>query len=112
MLGLIRVARQPLELAGVRIEPGESLLPSPISANRDPRHFPDPDRFDVGRSENRHFSFGFGLHFCLGASLARAEAEEALPILLRRLSRLELAAKPRWMPFTAIRRFESLPVSF
>jgi cytochrome P450 len=111
--GLIRKAREPLDLAGVRIEAGAQLLPSLLSANRDPRQFADPDRFDIGRAENRHFAFGFGLHFCLGASLARAEAGEALPILLERLPRLELATpRPRWTPFMGIRRFESLPVRF
>jgi cytochrome P450 len=110
---LIRKAREPLELAGVRIEAGTQLLPSLLSANRDPRQFAEADRFDIGRSENRHFGFGFGLHFCLGASLARAEAGEALPILLERLPRLELATpRPRWLPYMGIRRFESLPVRF
>jgi cytochrome P450 PksS len=111
-LALARVVREPMELAGVSLSPGDFVSPSLIAANRDPRHFAEPDRFDITRSENRHFGFGFGLHFCIGASLARAEAEEALQILFQRLPRLELAGSARWTPYTAIRRFEALPVSF
>jgi cytochrome P450 len=112
VLALARVVREPMELAGISLEPGEAVIPSLIGANRDPRHFPEPDRFDITRSENRHFGFGFGQHFCIGASLARAEAEEALPILFQRLPRLEPVGSARWTPYTAIRRFEALPVSF
>lgn len=110
--GIVRVARRPLEIAGVAVEPGESLFLSLVSANRDPRRFRDPDCFDPARDDQRHFGFGFGLHFCVGAALARAEAQEALAVLLERLPRLALDEAPRWRPYTAIRRFESLRLRF
>jgi len=110
--GVVRVVREPLEIAGVRMAPGETLFCSIPAANRDPRRFPDPDRFDPARADDRHFGFGFGLHFCLGAALARAEVQEALPVLWERLPRLALAEQPRWRPYTAIRRLESLRLSF
>jgi hypothetical protein len=110
--GVIRVVREPFEMAGVKLERGEPLVLSLISANRDRRRFPKPDRFDVGRRDNRHFGFGFGLHFCVGAALARVEGQEGLAVLLERLPRLRLAERPRWVPFSAIRRLESLRVTF
>jgi cytochrome P450 len=111
--GVAREVAEPLELGGVRLERGERLFLSLISANRDPEAFADPDRFDVERADNRHLSFGRGLHFCLGASLARAEAQEAFAVLLERLGELEpCIGAPRWQPFTANRRIESMPVRF
>jgi cytochrome P450 len=111
--GVAREVAQPLELGGVALERGALLFLSLLSANRDPAVFRDPDRFDPGRADNRHLSFGRGLHFCLGASLARAEAQEGLAVLLERLREVELCiAAPRWQPFTANRRIEALPVRF
>lgn len=113
VLALARRALEPIELAGEKLDAGEFVTVSLIAANRDPRHFEDPERFDIGRTENRHFGFGFGLHYCLGAPLARAEAEEALPVLLERCPKLALSGgPPRWVPYAAIRRLEALPVSF
>ena len=87
----VRVATQDVELGGHAI-PAEALVITGIgAANRDPAVFRDPDRLDLGRAENHHLSFGFGVHFCLGASLARLEAELAFGALLERLPRLELA---------------------
>ncbi len=79
-----RAVVEPCELGGVRLEPGQIVAAVIAAANRDPEHFPDPERFDVGRTGERHFSFGLGSHYCLGASLARLEAEVALGSLLRR----------------------------
>jgi cytochrome P450 len=72
------------------------------SANRDPTYFPDADRFDVTRSPNPHIAFGHGIHACLGAALARAEARVALPHLLSRLQRFEPATSEPWAPREAL----------
>ena len=76
-----------VELAGVRMPAGSTVVPLLGSANRDERRFPDPDRFDVGRNPQGHVGFGFGKHFCLGASLARLEARVALEALVPELVR-------------------------
>ena len=86
---VFRTATQDVELAGVRIPKGAYVAPLLGSANRDERRFPDPDRFDVARGPQGHVGFGFGKHFCLGASLARLEARVALAALAPELLRLE-----------------------
>jgi cytochrome P450 len=85
---LFRTATQDVELAGTRIPKGAYVAPLIGSANRDERRFPDPDRFDVTRDPQGHVAFGFGKHFCLGASLARLEARVALEALAPELPRL------------------------
>jgi cytochrome P450 len=86
---VFRTATQDVELAGTRIPKGAYVAPLLGSANRDERRFPDPDRFDVTRDPQGHVGFGFGKHFCLGASLARMEARVALEALAPELPRLE-----------------------
>ena len=86
---LFRNATQDVDLGGVRIPKGAYVVPLLGSANRDERRFADPDRFDVGRETPGHVGFGFGKHFCLGASLARLEARVALEALVPELVRLE-----------------------
>jgi cytochrome P450 len=89
---LFRVATRDAGLHGVRIPKGARVAVMYGAANRDPRRFPDPDRFDVGRPNLReHLAFGFGTHFCLGAGLARKEGAVALDVLLERLPGLRLA---------------------
>jgi len=89
----VRVATQDVEVGGQKI-PAEALVIVGIgAANRDPAAFRDPDRLDLARADNHHLSFGFGVHFCLGASLARLEAELAFGALLERFPRLELASE-------------------
>jgi len=81
--GMIRRATQDVEIAGVRIPRGEQVLLSFASANRDPSQYPEPGRFDIDRPEPlRHLGFGHGVHFCLGAELARMEAQAAISCLL------------------------------
>jgi cytochrome P450 len=107
-----RVAGETLTLAGRRIEPGDVLLASVGAANRDPSVFADPDRLDLRRKENKHLSFGTGIHFCLGAALARMEAEIAIGTLITRFPNLRLEARRRlrWRKGMTFRGLESLPV--
>ncbi|WP_437734430.1 cytochrome P450 [Sorangium sp. So ce1335] len=93
-----REARRDVEVHGQVIPAGKLVLPVMGSANRDPRQFRDPDRFDIGRDPNPHVAFGQGVHFCLGALLARLEARIALSDLLSRLRDIERASKEPWEP--------------
>lgn len=86
----IKIAKEELELGGVRIAAGDPVCAVIGAANRDPAIFPDPDRFDVGRTDNRHIAFSQGPHFCVGAALARVEAQEVLRALLQRLPTLRV----------------------
>jgi len=84
-----RVATVDCEIAGQPIRRGSVVALLLGAANRDPAHFPEPDRFDVARKDNHHLSFGYGAHFCLGAALARVEAQIAITTLLRRFPDLD-----------------------
>jgi cytochrome P450 len=90
-----RYALEDVEVAGVRLKKGEKIGLLIAAANRDPSRWSDPDNFDPGREALPHVAFGAGIHFCIGAPLARLELEVALPILFERLPRLRLAAPPR-----------------
>jgi cytochrome P450 len=94
---VFRVAKQDVELGGHTIAAGEQALAWIGAANRDPAHFAEPRRFDVTRDPNPHVAFGHGIHFCLGAALARIEGRVALTHLLERLSNVELA-EGEWEP--------------
>ena len=89
--GAVRFARETTEVGGRTIEQGSTLLLLVGAANRDPAQFPDPDALDVARSPNRHLSFGRGIHFCLGAPLARLEGDVAFAALLDRFPELRVA---------------------
>ena len=99
-----------LEVDGRRLRKGEIVLILLAAANRDPARFTDPDRFDVRRPDNLHLAFAWGLHFCLGARLARMEGQLVLQGLVERFTRVEPAGEPVRNPGLAIRGFESLPV--
>jgi cytochrome P450 len=86
----LRILHEDAEFSGVRIAKDSRVLAMLDAANRDPEKFPDPDRFDVGRTPNEHLSFGGGVHHCLGAHLARMEAQEAIGALVARTRALEL----------------------
>ncbi|MET8473330.1 cytochrome P450 [Streptomyces sp. NPDC006422] len=110
-----RFATQPLEIAGQPIGKGEPVLVVLAAANRDPARFDHPDVLDLGRRTNPHLGYGHGIHYCLGAPLARLEARVALGSLLSRFPGLELAADPaelRWRGGLIMRGLRSLPVSF
>ena len=108
-----RCAAEPVEIGGVRIGRGDPVLVALSGANRDPARFGDPDRLDLGRDSSGHLAFGHGIHYCLGAPLARLEAEIAVSALLARFGSISLAvpaASLRWRPSTLIHGLESLPV--
>ena len=111
-----RVALEDVEdIGGKRIPKGEGVLCLLGSANRDPAVYPDrPDRLDITRPNVRPLSFGGGIHFCLGAQLARIEAETAISTLLRRLPELKLddAEDPEWRPTFVLRGLKQLPASW
>jgi cytochrome P450 len=100
-----------IEVAGVTIPRGSELALLFGSANRDGARFADPDRLDVTRADNPHITFGAGIHFCLGAPLARLELAESFGALLRRVPRLELLREPTWQPGYVIRGLTELVVT-
>ncbi|PBC79293.1 cytochrome P450 [Streptomyces sp. TLI_235] len=99
-----------IEVGGVRIPRGSEVALLFGSANRDPERFTDPDRLDVGRTDNPHITFGAGIHFCLGAPLARLELNESYGALLRRAPGLRLVREPDWRPGYVIRGLDALVV--
>lgn len=94
-----RFATESLSLGGQRIEAGDPVLVVLAAADRDPERFAEPDTLDLSRTDNQHLGYGHGIHYCLGAPLARLEGQTALATLLTRLPDLELAVPPqdlRW----------------
>lgn len=94
-----RFATEALTLGGMRIEAGDPVLVVLAAADRDPERFAEPDTLDLSRTDNQHLGYGHGIHYCLGAPLARLEGQTALATLLTRLPDLELAVPPqdlRW----------------
>jgi pimeloyl-[acyl-carrier protein] synthase len=108
-----RVASADATIGSRTIGKGEMVMPFIGAADRDPAQFPDPDRLDLTRSDNRHIAFGWGIHFCLGAPLARVEGQVALDMLVRRLPRLELVTdSPEYRQSLTLRGLKTLPVKF
>ena len=107
-----RYALEDLEFAGIRFRKGEVVGLLLGAANRDPARFPEPDRFEPSRDPNPHVSFGAGIHFCIGAPLARLELQIALPILFNRLPKLELADTPQYRNTYHFHGLEALRVTF
>jgi cytochrome P450 len=108
-----RFTLEPVEIGGVTIPAREWVMCATSSANRDPDRFDDPDRLDVGRDAGGHVAFGHGIHYCLGAPLARLEGEVAFRALFDRFPGLSLAGDPaalRWRPSSLIHGLEALPV--
>ena len=108
-----RLAPEDVELGGRVIRKGQAVMAVMAAANRDPERFPDPDRFDVARADNRHLAFGYAAHFCFGAALARVEGQEAFEAIVRRLPELELQPGPLvWRNNLGLRGLTALPVKF
>ena len=111
-----RTARIPSEdvtIGGRVIPKGELVMPFIGAADRDPAQFPDPERLDITRTDNRHIEFGWGIHFCLGAPLARVEGQIAIGTLVRRLPNLRLATEaPAFRQSLTLRGLSTLPVTF
>ncbi|MFH7600170.1 cytochrome P450 [Streptomyces racemochromogenes] len=110
-----RFATRPLTLGGQDIAAGDPVLVVLAAADRDPARFADPDALDLSRSDNQHLGYGHGIHYCLGAPLARLEGQTALATLLKRLPDLELAVPPtdlRWRGGLIMRGLRTLPVRF
>ena len=108
-----RFTTEDVPVGDVVIPAGEWVFPAISSANRDPAQFPDPDRLDLGRDTSGHVAFGYGVHYCLGAPLARMETEVALGALLGRFPGISLAVHPeelRWRPVSLMNGLDSLPV--
>lgn len=98
---------------GHTIEAGEMVMPFIGAADRDPAQFADPDRLDLARADNRHIAFGWGIHFCLGAPLARLEGQIAINALVQRFPKLALATdRPEYRQSLTLRGLKSLPVAF
>ena len=112
-VGLTRWVREDTEFGGAKLKRGQQMMAVLASANHDPERFPDPEVFDISRDPNRHLAFGTGIHACLGATLARLEAEVAFTELLNRFPGLALAV-PRdeltWRDGTFMRALTALPV--
>jgi cytochrome P450 PksS len=109
-----RFAISEVTLSGVTVPKGETVIAAIGSANRDERQFERPDSFEMTREPNRHLAFGQGIHYCLGAPLARLEANVAFTTLLRHFRELQLGApreQLRWRESTLLRGLESLPVN-
>jgi cytochrome P450 len=113
-LARMRYATTDLDLDGTTVHRGDAVEAVLVSANFDPRVYAEPDRLDVTRLVDAHgdghVGFGHGVHYCLGAALARQEGEVALHALFDRFPRLALAAEPAWAPLPGSRRLVALPV--
>ena len=110
---ITRLVKEDLEMEGQRIEQGQKLMMLIGSANRDPAQFSDPDQLDIRRDPNRHLSFAMGAHHCIGAPLARLEAEIAFTALFRRFPDLRLERQDlEWQAAPPLRVLKSLPVFF
>ena len=108
-----RLAPQDVELGGKGIQKGQAIMAVMAAANRDPERFPDPDRFDITRTDNRHLAFGYAAHFCFGAALARVEGQEVFEAMIQRLPDLELQPGPLvWRNNLGLRGLTALPVRF
>jgi pimeloyl-[acyl-carrier protein] synthase len=108
-----RLAPEDVELGGRVIRKGQAVMAVMAAANRDPERFPEPDRFDITRKDNRHLAFGYAAHLCFGAALARVEGQEAFEAIVQRLPDLEIEpGNLVWRNNLGLRGLTALPVKF
>jgi pimeloyl-[acyl-carrier protein] synthase len=108
-----RLARADVDLGGRKIRKRDAVIAVMGAANRDPERFPDPDRLDLARKDNRHLAFGWAAHFCFGAALARIEGQVSFATILRRLPKLVLQQVPlQWRTNLGLRGLLALPVTY
>jgi cytochrome P450 len=108
-----RICPRDTEIGGKQIRKGQAVIAVMGAANRDPEKFPDPDRLDLGRTDNRHLAFGWASHFCFGAALARIEGQLVIGAIARRMINLKLEPGPLvWRDNLGLRGLTSLPVTF
>jgi cytochrome P450 len=110
-----RFAREDVAIGQTVIPKGEMVMVVIAAADHDPQRFADPDTLDISRADNKHLAFGKGIHFCLGAPLARMEGQIAIGTLLRRMPNLRLKDSPEtltWRPGLVLRGLKALPVTF
>jgi cytochrome P450 len=108
-----RIARDDVVLGGRQIRKGQAVIAVMAAGNRDPERFPDPDRLDIERPDNRHLAFGWAAHFCFGAPLARLEAEISFRSILTRIADLRLTDEPLvWRENLGLRGLKALPLTF
>jgi hypothetical protein len=109
----VRMATENVDIGGKTIRAGEKVFLYLGSANRDPAEFPDPEQLDLTRCENRHLAFGVGIHYCLGAALARVQAQVAINTLVKQFPKLKLNTdKLEWQEHIVLRGLKSLLVIF
>lgn len=106
-----RTATVPSVVSGVEIEPGQGLVTLLAAANRDPARFPDPDRLDITRPDNQHLTFSHGIHYCLGAALARLEGQEVFKAMAQRFPTLELTEEPVHREHFVLRGYSAVRVA-
>jgi cytochrome P450 len=107
-----RIALEDIEICGHTVPRTSRIFLMLGAANRDPAQFPDPDRFDIARQNNRHLAFGQGLHYCVGAALGRLEGQVAIQSTLHRFPRLRLVnARPEWFENSVLRGLKRMPLA-
>jgi cytochrome P450 len=106
-----RTTTKAVEVAGVHLDEGQKVLLFLAAANRDPRKWQDPDKFDIRRKTLGHVGFGYGIHTCVGQMVARLEAESLLTVLARKVESIELTGEPTWRLNNTIRGLDTLPLA-
>jgi cytochrome P450 len=105
-----RTATQPTQIGDVLVEPGQGVITLLAAANRDPERFADPDRLDITRPDNHHLTFSHGIHYCLGAALARLEGQEVFKALTQRFPTLQLVEEPVHREHFVLRGYQAVQV--